>query len=38
MDETERRFNCTTQFMNLLNEAEAGNISVSGEKVLLVVL
>ena len=32
MDETERRSNRTKQFMNLLNEAEAGNIPVSGEK------
>ena len=32
MDETERRSNHTKQFMNLLNEAKAGNISVSREK------
>ena len=32
MDEAERRSNRIKQFMNLLNESEAGNISVSREK------
>ena len=32
MDEAERRSTRTKQFMNLLNEAEEGNISVRGER------
>ena len=32
MDEAERRSAHTKQFMNLLNEAETGNISVSDER------
>ena len=32
MDEAERRSARTKQFMNLLNEAEEGNISVTGQQ------